>query len=196
MSCPFTHTLPVSGFSRPRINFNEIDFPAPLAPRMIFVWPRCSSKLTSRRTTVSSNAKETWSNTIIGSLESDCLSMTALRDCDSSMSIKQANHQPRNEEIQHEHGDRCRDDGVRRRTAHALCAPLGAQAHMTTNADDREPEKERLYEPHPDVFHVEPVGDRFPVDTRRHLQLLDGNDAATQNAHEVGDDRQHWRHQH
>ena len=41
-SWPFTQTLPASGFSSPRISFSEIDLPAPLAPRMIFVWPRRS----------------------------------------------------------------------------------------------------------------------------------------------------------
>jgi hypothetical protein len=59
ISCPFTQTFPLSGFSSPRISFSEIDFPAPLAPRMIFVWPLRNVKLTSRSTTVSSNASDT-----------------------------------------------------------------------------------------------------------------------------------------
>ena len=36
-----------------------VDFPAPLAPRKIFVCPVCSVKLTSRRMTFSSNARWT-----------------------------------------------------------------------------------------------------------------------------------------
>ena len=38
---------PLSGFSSPRISFRIVDFPAPLAPRMIFVCPVISVKLTS-----------------------------------------------------------------------------------------------------------------------------------------------------
>src|SRR5687767_2214489 len=109
---------------------------------MIFVWPRRSSKLTSRSTTVSSNDSETWSKTMIRSSGPVGLSITALRDCDSSMSIKQTNHQARDEKIEHEHGDRCRDDSVRRRTADALRASFGAQPYMTTDADDRKPQEE------------------------------------------------------
>ena len=100
-------------------------------------------------------------------------------------SIKQRNHQPRDEEIQHEHRHRRRDHGVGRRASDALRAACGPQPDVAADADDREPEKERLREPHPDVLHVEAVGNRLPVDARRHLQLLDGDDAAAQNAHRM-----------
>ena len=40
--------------------------PAPLAPRMILVWPLISVKLTSRRITLSSKASDTLSNTTMG----------------------------------------------------------------------------------------------------------------------------------
>ena len=63
---PFTHTTPPSAFSRPRISFRIVDLPAPLAPRMILVWPLISVKLTSRRITLSSKASDTLSNTTMG----------------------------------------------------------------------------------------------------------------------------------
>src|ERR1700722_11147547 len=66
MRWPFTHTSPASAFSSPRRIFNEIDLPAPLAPRMILVCPDLSVKLTSLRITFSSKASETWSNTTTG----------------------------------------------------------------------------------------------------------------------------------
>src|SRR5687767_7133270 len=98
------------------MSLSEMDFPAPLAPRMIFVWPRRSSKLTSRSTTVSSNASDTCSKTMIGSFGPGFgASATALRVCSVLISIKQRNHQARDEEVEDEHGDRCRHDGVRGR---------------------------------------------------------------------------------
>ena len=74
--------------------------------------------------------------------------------------------------------------------------PFVRKPDVAADADDRKPEKERLDDPHPDVLHVQAVGDRLPVHARRHLQLLNGDDAAAQDAHEVGDDRQDRRHQH
>ena len=43
--CPFTHTTPASERSSPVMIFRIVDFPEPLAPRMIFVWPLMSVKL-------------------------------------------------------------------------------------------------------------------------------------------------------
>jgi hypothetical protein len=63
---PCTQICPVSGLSRPTISFRIVDFPDPLAPRMIFVWPGSSEKLTSLSTTFSSNASETLSKTTAG----------------------------------------------------------------------------------------------------------------------------------
>ncbi len=48
------------------MSLSEIDLPAPLAPRMIFVCPRRSVKLTSRSTTASSKASDTFLNAITG----------------------------------------------------------------------------------------------------------------------------------
>jgi hypothetical protein len=63
---PLTKISPSSGFSRPRISRRIVDFPAPLAPRKIFVCPVFSVKLISLRITFSSNASDTRSNTTIG----------------------------------------------------------------------------------------------------------------------------------
>ena len=61
---PLTKIVPPSGFSKPRISFRIVDFPEPLPPRMILVWPGSSAKLTSFRTTLSSKASETLSSTM------------------------------------------------------------------------------------------------------------------------------------
>ena len=52
MRSPLTQMTPASGLSRPRISFRIVDFPEPLAPRMIFVCPVSSVKLMFRSTTL------------------------------------------------------------------------------------------------------------------------------------------------
>ena len=63
---PLTQTTPSSGFSNPRISFRIVDFPEPLAPRMIFVCPVSRVKLMFLRITFSSNASDTLSSITIG----------------------------------------------------------------------------------------------------------------------------------
>ncbi len=63
---PLTYIRPPSGLSNPRISFRIVDFPDPLAPRMIFVCPGSTEKLTSRRITFSSKASDTCSSAITG----------------------------------------------------------------------------------------------------------------------------------
>ena len=63
---PFTKIWPASGFRSPRISRRIVDFPAPLAPRKIFVCPAFSVNETLRRISLSSNASDTPSNTMIG----------------------------------------------------------------------------------------------------------------------------------
>ncbi len=58
--------VPESGLSRPSINFRMVDFPAPLAPRKIFVCPARTSNVTSFRITLSSNDRHTLSNNTTG----------------------------------------------------------------------------------------------------------------------------------
>ena len=56
---------------RPQQSENELEhdgLSAPLAPSRIFMLPRGTVKLTSRRTTWSSKANDTWSNTTAGAL--------------------------------------------------------------------------------------------------------------------------------
>jgi hypothetical protein len=74
---PWIQISPPSGFNRPRISFRIVDFPEPLAPRMIFVWPGSSEKLTSRSTTFSSNANDTFVNTTAGRSGDDMRSSTS-----------------------------------------------------------------------------------------------------------------------
>ena len=63
---PFTKMCPPSGFSSPRISRRIVDLPAPLAPRKILVWPVFNVKDTFRRISLSSNASDTLSKTMIG----------------------------------------------------------------------------------------------------------------------------------
>ena len=63
---PFTQIDAGVGLQQPGMSFRIVDFPEPLAPRMIFVWPVISVKLMSCSTTFSSNASDTWSNTTTG----------------------------------------------------------------------------------------------------------------------------------
>src|SRR5688500_10772846 len=61
--CSLTKMRPASGRSNPRISLRMTDLPAPLAPRRIRMLPSGTVKLTSRNTSCSSNASDTWSNT-------------------------------------------------------------------------------------------------------------------------------------
>src|SRR5215203_4620096 len=63
---PLTRMTPRSGFNSPRINFRTTDFPDPLAPSRKSVLPVRTEKVTSRSTTFSSNASDTFSNAIAG----------------------------------------------------------------------------------------------------------------------------------
>ena len=65
---------------------------------------------------------------------------------------------------------------------------------MAGDGDDEEAEHERFGQPHPDVVHVQPFGDRRPVEARVHLQLIPRDDPAAENADEIGDHREHRRH--
>ena len=60
---PLTRIVPESGRSNPRMSLSKIDFPAPLAPSRILMLPVGTRKLMSRRTTCSSKANDTLSNT-------------------------------------------------------------------------------------------------------------------------------------
>jgi hypothetical protein len=64
MRWPLTLMTPASGFNNPRISFRMTDFPDPLAPIRNSVLPWRTEKLTSRSTTLSSKASDTFSNTI------------------------------------------------------------------------------------------------------------------------------------
>ena len=66
MRSPLTQIVPPSGFQRPRISFRIVDLPEPLAPRITFVCPGSSVKLTSFSTTLSSKASDTLSSTMTG----------------------------------------------------------------------------------------------------------------------------------
>jgi hypothetical protein len=66
---PFTRISPPSGRSRPSSSLRMVDFPEPLAPRMIFVCPAGSVKLISLSTTFSSKASDTRSSASTGSAD-------------------------------------------------------------------------------------------------------------------------------
>ena len=74
---PLTRMTPASGFSSPRMSFKATDFPDPLAPSRNSVLAGGTEKLTSRSTTLSSKASETFSKTIAGASESTDWSVVA-----------------------------------------------------------------------------------------------------------------------
>ena len=115
---------PPSGFSSPSASRRIVDFPAPLAPRKIFVCPVCSVKLTSRRITFSSNERSTLSNTMIGPPKPRASSSSAgaWLLLVHRASIHQDDEELRDEEVHGDHRDRARDDGVRRRPTDTLGA--------------------------------------------------------------------------
>ncbi len=169
---PLTQITPASGLSRPTISLRMVDFPAPLAPRKIFVWPLMSVKLTSRRMTFSSNASDTWSNTTIGDPGPSASSSSGERSvangicsgtwywCGGSLYgspdadrkgprrigrlVQQRNQQWRQEEVDGDHRDRRRDHGVGRGPSDPLRAAPRAQADVTPDGHDDEAERERL----------------------------------------------------
>ena len=85
---PFTQTTPSSARSSPVMIFRIVDFPEPLAPRMIFVWPLIRVKLMSLSTTFSSNASLTRSNTMTGAPVSLRISLAVC-------SVERLRHEPR-----------------------------------------------------------------------------------------------------
>ena len=138
---PFTNTSPASARSRPTMIFRIVDFPDPLAPRMIFVRPFGTTKLTPRSTTFSSNARATLSNAITAGA---CL-------CHRRQS-QQQHENLRDEEVGRNHGHRAGNHRHRRRSTDALRAAGRPQADVARDGDDHEAEHERLDEPLIDVL--------------------------------------------
>src|SRR5436305_14873410 len=95
--------------------FSVIDLPDPLAPRMIFVRPLPSVKLTSRSTIFSSNAS--------------CTCSSATTGCPFAL-VEELNEHLRDEEVHRDDGDRSGDDGDRRRLTDALRAAARAKADV------------------------------------------------------------------
>src|SRR2546430_12713712 len=146
---PLTQTTPLSGLRSPTITLRIVDFPAPLAPRKIFVCPLISVKLTSRRITLSSNASDTRSKMTIGDPGPSASSSSGERSVATVMLIEQCNQQRSQKEVHRDHRHRRDDDGGGRRPAHALGAPRGAQADVTPDRHDHEAEHDRLDQPLP-----------------------------------------------
>ena len=66
MRSPLMRITPESGRMSPSINLSTRDFPAPLGPIRIAMWPSAIVKLTSRSTTASSKASATCSKATAG----------------------------------------------------------------------------------------------------------------------------------
>src|SRR5262249_47696068 len=148
--------------------FSVIDFPDPLAPRMTFVWPFASVKLTSFKTTFSSKASCT------------CSSTTTF-----ALLVEELNQHLRDEEIHRDDSHRSRDDRNRRRPADALRAAARPKSDMAGNRDDHEAEHERLDQSLPDVLDIQRFGDRRPIKRRSHLQLEARDNPPAEDADEV-----------
>src|SRR6184192_44888 len=154
---PLTHTTPASAFNSPTMILSAVDFPDPLAPRMIFVCPLMSVKLRSRRTTLSSKASCTRSNTTTGAptSASTCFAVRPLAVAFMSAGIDREYEDLRDEEVCRDDCDGSGDDRQRRRLADTLRAAARPQPDVTRDSHDDESEDERLDEPHPHVLHVQ-----------------------------------------
>src|SRR5690606_14434652 len=195
---PSTCTSPRSGLSRPRMMRRTVDFPAPLAPRNTFRRPGRSVKLTSRSTTWSSNASQTFRNTTTGSSRAGPRLPRAEWDSVSTVvmaSIHQGHHDLRDDKVQQENHDRRGDDRVRRRSTDALSASLSTQTHVASDAHEREAEEHRLGQPHPDIGSVEALDDVAPVDAAGDAKLGHRDDQPAEHADAVGDDREDGHHE-
>ena len=173
-----------------------VDFPAPLAPRMIFVWPGSSVKLTSRRMTLSSKASDTLSKTI----------GRPVRSGPSFELLRVANRVGR-----HQYNSVISTRVTKKSTAITAtdaattalvvarptpCVPpVVRKPDVTADRDDHEAEEERLDQPHPRILQVERLGHRRPVEARRHAKLIDGDQPAADDADRIGDDGQDRRHE-
>src|SRR5438874_10328015 len=176
---------------------SAVDFPDPLAPRMIFVCPLMSVKLRSRRTTLSSKASCTRSNTTTGAptSASTCFAVRPLAVAFMSAGIDREYEDLRDEEVCRDDCDGSGDDRQRRRLADTLRAAARPQPDVTRDSHDDESEDERLDEPHPHVLHVQTLGDRRPVEARRDFELEPRNEPPAENSDEIRDDREHRRHE-
>ena len=163
---------PESGASNPRINFSTVDFPEPLAPMKIFVKPGNSLKLMPSRTTLSSNARRTSSNTMIGLVARAPLGWASERvgiglhqkktdskSCEAKKSIAMTPTEAATTALVVDRPD-------------ALGAAASAQAHMTADGHDDESQEQRFEDAHPHILEEQAVHDGGPVQTRRHLQPL------------------------
>ena len=145
---PLTKMYPPSGFNSPRISRRIVDFPAPLAPRKIFVWPVFSVKLISSRITFSSNASVTLSKTTIGPPGPRASSRSAERGSRSiGHQYISTDEQLGDEKIHHEDRDRAGHHGVGRRTADALGAARRPQPDVAADLTIAKPRKNGLISP-------------------------------------------------
>src|SRR5262249_39629064 len=156
-------------------------FPEPLAPRMIFVWPRSSVKLTSRNTTLSSKASETWSKTTIGGMPPDGCAARRASTAVIAISVQELHQQRRQEEVGGDDHHRSGDDRVGGGPSDALRAARRPHADVTPDRADHEAEHHRLDQTLPRVAQEEAVDNRRPVGTGPHAQFGDRDQPAGQN---------------
>src|SRR5439155_20660335 len=115
----------------------------------------------------SSNARHTWSNTIIGPPKPRASLSNAARSSATAMSIEKNDEDLGHHEIHGDHRHRTGDDRQLGGVADALRAAGGAQPDVAADRHDREAEEDRLDDAHPDVLHVESLHDAAPVDRAR-----------------------------
>src|SRR5437016_6636932 len=139
---------------------SAVDFPDPLAPRMIFVCPLMSVKLRSRRTTLSSKASCTRSNTTTGAptSASTCFAVRPLAVAFMSAGIDREYEDLRDEEVCSDHCDGTGEDRQRRRLAATPRAAASPRPAVTRDSHDDEAHYERLDAPHPELLHVQSLG--------------------------------------
>ena len=178
------------------MSFRIVDLPEPLAPRITFVCPGSSVKLTSFNTTLSSKASDTLSTTTTGwSCVSGLANVAVPEVSYAHPTYSNVISNLRHEEVHRDHCNRRGHDGVGRGPTDALGTALGAKSHMTANGHDDISKAERLDNPHPRIVEVQPVDDRGPVDARRDPQLEDRDEPSPDDPDRARDHSQDRRHE-
>src|ERR1700674_3291534 len=174
--------LPLSGFSKPIASLRIVLLPDPATPKIALVSPRSRRKDMSLRTTFSSKASETFSNTRIG----DGAPSGTLEGCSVSVGLPDISTVTKN--CQQQFGDKCihHDDGdgsgydrLRGRSSYPLSASASRHTVVATHGCYDEPKKYWFDQPGKDIPEGENLPRRTPVLVRINPKHNNGNDRSS-----------------
>src|SRR4051812_16494464 len=153
-SSPNTVMRPASGLSNPSTSLRIVLLPDPATPNSAFVSPTGSLNEIPRRTSVSSKASETSSNSTEKSVCSLPSGVDESRgkggETIGSLVRKYVHQELRGEEVHHDNQHRRRDHGLCRRAPHTLRSPTRRHSIKTSYGRNDETEKQGLQESHED----------------------------------------------